>query len=203
MWVDESRFLDLPRPVISMFKFVDKINSYGLFAGVLRWYKGLDILLDASKNVDGEIVIVGNGPLYGHLKNRIQKEKLHNVHLLGFQSDSNLKLLIQGSRFIVLPSMTGAEAFGQILIEGLYFSKPLISTDLGTGTSLVNQHNHTGYVVQPGCCHSLAGAMNKMFKNQCQYDHLKANTFHHYKKHFTETVQGDKYSHIYRSVLVK
>ena len=118
-------------------------------------------------------------PLYNNLKKRIEKEALTNVYLLGFQPDKNLELLIKQSQFIVLPSISAAEAFGQILLEGLYFSKPLISTELGTGTSLANRHNHTGLVVKPGCAPSLARAMNRIFHDIPLQQKFKKNTFQH------------------------
>lgn len=203
LWFDENRFSHLPAPDSYIKQMVGDIGNYGLFVGVLRWYKGLDVLLEASKKVDAHIVIVGKGPLLNHLKKRIKKENLDNVHLLGFQPDNNLKFLIQKSRFIVLPSTTAAEAFGQILLEGLYFSIPLISTELGTGTSLVNQNNHTGLVVAPGCPDSLSRAMNRMFHDHIFHDRCAGNAFHHYKTNFSESVQGHKYSHIYNSLAKK
>lgn len=202
-WINEKRFLNLPDPEPKIIEFTKKIKNYALFTGVLRWYKGLDILLDASKKFDGDIVIVGKGDLYGKLQSRIKNENLNNVHLTGFQSDGNLKLLIEKSRFIVLPSITPAEAFGQILLEGLYFSKPLISTELGTGTSLVNKHNHTGLVIKPGCSASLSRAMNRILKENSLYERFSKNAFQHYLNNFTASIQGDKYIRIYRSLLKK
>lgn len=201
LWFDEKRFIGLPEPATSTKENIKKLKPYGLFAGVLRWYKGLDVLLDASKTFDGNIVIVGKGPLYGHLKKRIQQERLVNVHLLGFQPDNNLKLLIQESKFITLPSTAAAEAFGQILLEGLFFSKPLISTELGTGTSFVNRHNHTGIVVKPGCPQSLTLAMNRMLKDQRLYDFFVSNTFKYYRMNFTQAAQGYKYNKIYHALM--
>ena len=199
-WINKIRFSNLPDPEPEIIELTKKKN-YALFAGVLRWYKGLDILLDASKKFDGNIIIVGKGPLYNKLQSRIKNENLNNVHLTGFQPDSNLKLLIEKSRFIVLPSTTPAEAFGQILLEGLYFSKPLISTELGTGTSIVNKHNYTGLVVQPGCSASLSKAMNRILKEQNLYESFSKNAFQHYLNNFTTSIQGDKYIQIYRRLL--
>ncbi|SMC76329.1 rhamnosyl/mannosyltransferase [Desulfocicer vacuolatum DSM 3385] len=200
LWLDEQRFSGLSGPDKTIIDFVKECKPYGLFAGVLRWYKGLEILLEASRKFNGDIVIVGKGSLYRQLKKQIKKENLNHVHLLGFQSDSNLKYLIQNCRFVVLPSITPAEAFGQILLEGLYFSKPLISTELGTGTSLVNRHNRTGLVVKPGNVASLASAMNRMCLDELLHERLTSGTFYHYKMNFSEAVQGKKYSQIYESL---
>ncbi|CCK79567.1 glycosyltransferase [Desulfobacula toluolica] len=200
-FINEKRFSNLPDPDPEIIEFTQKIKNYALFVGVLRWYKGLDILLDAAKKIEDDIVIVGKGDLYDRLYSRIKNENLKNVHLLGFQNDNNLKFLIEKSGLIVLPSIAPAEAFGQILLEGLYFSKPLVSTELGTGTSLVNRHNYTGFVVKPGSGVSLAGAMNKLLTDDVCSKKFSKNAYHHYLDNFTATAQGDKYIRIYRSFL--
>ncbi|SDT84652.1 glycosyltransferase [Desulfobacula phenolica] len=200
-FINEKRFFNLPDPDPDIIEFTEKFKGYALFVGVLRWYKGLDILLDAAKKIDNDIVIVGKGDLYYKLASRIKNENLGNVHLMGFQGDNNLKFLIEKSKLIVLPSITPAEAFGQILLEGLYFSKPLVSTQLGTGTSLVNRHNYTGFVVQPGSSVALAGAINAIVNDEALCERFSKNAFHHYLDNFTAAVQGDKYIRIYRSFL--
>jgi rhamnosyl/mannosyltransferase len=120
---------------------------------------------------------------------------------MGFQSDANLKFLIENCGLVVLPSTAPAEAFGQILLEGLYFSKPLVSTELGTGTSIVNRHNHTGFVVQSGCHLCLARAIDKILTDEHCAQRFSKNAFHHYLDNFTARAQGDKYLRIYRSLL--
>ncbi len=87
------------------------------------------------------------------------------------------------------------------LLEGLYFSKPLVSTELGTGTSIVNRHNHTGFVVQAGCHLCLARAIDKILTDEHCAQGFSKNAFHHYLDNFTARAQGDKYLRIYRSLL--
>ncbi|MDZ7664828.1 MAG: glycosyltransferase [Desulfotignum sp.] len=201
LFMNEKRFTGLAPPDLRLKAWSKQLGPFALFAGVLRWYKGLDVLLDAAKHIDGDIVIVGTGPLYGHLADRIRNEHLDRVHLLGFQPDRNLAWLIRQSRMIVLPSITPAEAFGQILLEGLFFEKPLISTELGTGTSRVNRHGRTGLVVRPGCIRSLALAMNALFDDPSLAARFSQNCRRHYDIHFTPRVQGEKYLDIYRALL--
>lgn len=201
LFLNTDRFSQLPGPDQKIRDLAARLDKYALFAGVLRWYKGLDVLLDASKFIARNIVIVGKGDLLAHLKSRIESEHLDNVHLIGFQSDANLKHLLEKSRMVVLPSITGAEAFGQILLEGLYFSKPLVSTQLGTGTSVVNQNNHTGFVVRPGSATALARAMNLIFTNDDLFKRFSSNAFSHYLERFTAPAQGKKYIRIYNSLL--
>ncbi|MFO7911554.1 MAG: glycosyltransferase [Desulfotignum sp.] len=200
LFMNEQRFAGPGPADPALVAFAEK-RDFALFVGVLRWYKGLDILLDAARTTAGDILIVGTGPLYEKLYARIKKENLTNVYLLGFQSDTNLKWLIKNARMVVLPSITPAEAFGQILLEALYFQKPLVSTRLGTGTSVVNRHGYTGIVVAPGCSRSLALAMNTLFSDNSLATQFSQNARNHYNTHFTPQTQGDKYLTLYHSLL--
>ncbi len=201
LFMNEQRFTGLGSPDAEVVRQVAPHQPFALFVGVLRWYKGLDILLDAARNTRTQILIVGIGPLYGHLAQRIKKQNITNVRLLGFQKDATLQWLIRHCAMIVLPSITPAEAFGQILLEGLYFGRPLISTELGTGTSLVNRHGYTGLVIPPGCPRSLASAMNMLLADSGMADRFSQNARHHYIRHFTPQRQGEKYLSIYRDLL--
>ncbi len=203
LWLDEDRFLKLSIPDIDFQSEVSKYGDYCLFVGVLRWYKGLDCLLDASKTIKGNIVIVGKGPLYLKLKKRIEVEKINNVFLLGFQSDENVKYLINKSRFIVLPSISPAEAFGQILLEASYFCKPMITTELGSGTSFVNLNNKTGFVVEPSNSNFLTEKCNILFNNNNLVEEYGRNAYIRYKENFTELIQGIKYVDIYNNITKK
>ena len=44
-------------------------------------------------------------------------------------------------------------------------NKPLVCTELGTGTSFVNQHQKTGLVVRPNDAAALAQALNYLLEN--------------------------------------
>jgi len=63
-----------------------------------------------------------------------------------------------------LPSIAKSEAFGLVLLEAMAWGKPVISTELGTGTSFVNQDGITGFVVPPKNSQVLAQAIKKLFR---------------------------------------
>jgi rhamnosyl/mannosyltransferase len=200
LWLDKDRFSRLPDPKEDFLKKVDEWGDFCLFVGVLRWYKGLDYLLDAAKAIKGKILIVGKGPLAEKLKLKILREKIDNVFLLGYQPDENVKFLIKKSRFIVLPSISPAEAFGQILIEASYFGKPMVTTELGTGTSYVNLDNHTGFVIEPKNVIQLADKCNQLFSDNKLVEHFGKNAYERFLKNFTEEIQGPRYIEIYDEI---
>ncbi len=201
LWIDEERFSKIPDPDITFIDTVSQYSNYCLFVGVLRWYKGLDVLVEASSKIKGNIVIVGKGPLFEKLKHRIEMEKLSNIFLLGFRSDTEVKYLLQQSRFVVLPSVSPAEAFGQILLEASYFCKPMVTTELGTGTSFVNLNNETGFVVEPGNVDELAEKCNILFEDNNLAQKFGTNAYNRLKNNFTEDIQSHKYLEIYKSLL--
>lgn len=132
-----------------------------LFVGRFRYYKGLHILIEAMKVIDGRLLIVGAGPLERRLRRQVAEAGLQErVIFLGELMDEAMTLYLQACDIFVLPSVFRSEAFGIVQLEAMSFGKPVVSTELGTGTSFVNQHLRTGLVVPPSDPGAFAGAVN-------------------------------------------
>lgn len=142
---------------------LDKSKPYILFLGNLRNYKGLMVLLKASKNVKGNVVIAGDGEYFNKLKKYVSKNKLENVILTGAIDENYKTYLLKNSQGLVLPSNKRSEAFGLVLLEAAMYGKPLICTEIGTGTSFVNEHDVTGLIVRPDDSAELSNAINFIF----------------------------------------
>src|SRR5690606_1882198 len=111
------------------------------------------------------IVIAGSGPIEGELKRQAAELNLRNVHFLGHVSDREKVALFKLSRAVVFPSYLRSEAFGVTLLEGAMFGRPLISTEIGSGTSHVNIHGETGLVVPPGSPKALRAGMDRLYED--------------------------------------
>ena len=77
-------------------------------------------------------------------------------------SPDELAALYRACDLFVLPSVTRQEAFGVVQVEAMACGKPVISTDLGTGSGWVNQHGETGFVVPPRDAVALRDALGRL-----------------------------------------
>ena len=135
-----------------------------LFVGRFRYYKGLTILLDALRLVpEGRLILCGSGPAEPDLRARAADPDLAGrVTFTGAVPEEELIRLYRQAWVFVLPAVERSEAFGQVLIEAMASGLPVISTELGTGTSFVNQAGQTGLIVPPRDPVALAEALRTL-----------------------------------------
>jgi Glycosyltransferase len=122
-------------------------EPYFLFIGVLRYYKGLDFLIEAARDLTVKVVIAGSGPEYDRLLNKKVELKVSNIIFAGHVTTQEKVALLKNCKAFVLPSHLRSEAFGVVLVEAALFGKPMISCEIGTGTSYINSHGITGFVI--------------------------------------------------------
>jgi rhamnosyl/mannosyltransferase len=128
--------------------------------GRLVYYKGMEYLIDAAKELPEDYVVLigGTGPLIDTLKQKVSHDDLSDkVVLLGSINYSDLASYYKACDVFCLPSIHESEAFGVVQLEAMSFSRPLVSTNIPrSGVAWVNQHNETGIVVEPNDAKALA-----------------------------------------------
>ena len=121
-----------------------------LFVGRLRYYKGLDWLIRALPQIDARLAVVGIGPMAAEWKALAAQESVADrIAWLGETPDADLPALYHLADLFVLPASHASEAFGLVQVEAMAAGVPCVCTELGTGTSYVNQDGVTGRVVPP------------------------------------------------------
>lgn len=178
-------------------------QGFFLFVGVMRYYKGLHILLDACENTDYPVVIVGAGPLEDALRRQAERLKLNNVHFLGPLPDAEKSALLQLCRVMVFPSHLRSEAFGISLLEGAMFGKPMISSEIGTGTTYINIDGETGLVVPPSNPVALREAMHRLWKNPAMAQQFGNAAYDRYQELFTAVGMAKKFDDLYQRIATK
>lgn len=173
-------------------------RDYFLFIGVLRYYKGLDTLIEAVRGTSLRVVIVGDGPEGPRLKQRAREEAFANVRFTGIVSDAEKVALIRHCRAIVFPSNARSEAFGITLLEGAMLGRPLICTELGTGTTYINRHGETGLVVRPNDAEALRHAMQRLQDDGEWADQLGRTARLRFEQLFSAPALGARLAELYQ-----
>jgi rhamnosyl/mannosyltransferase len=165
--IDLDRFRVRPEQAAE----IDAVQArYGpgivLFIGRFRHYKGLHVLVRAMSRLEGTLLLIGTGPLAEDLRRLVHSLKIEDrVLFLGERSDQEVDIYLHACDLLVLPSILRSEAFGVVLLEAMACGKPVVSTELGTGTSFVNRHGETGLVVPPNDAAALEGAISFLLAN--------------------------------------
>lgn len=132
-----------------------------LFVGNLIKRKNVDSLLEAKKisNADYYLVIVGDGPEFKKLTKKVEDESIRDVIFTGSRND--VENIIPSCDVLVLPSFS--ESFGLVLIEALACGKPVIGSNVGGITEIIN--DDVGLLVDPNKVSSIAGAIDKLIND--------------------------------------
>jgi rhamnosyl/mannosyltransferase len=176
-------------------------QKFFLFVGVIRYYKGLHILMEAASGTDYPIVIVGSGPIEAELKKMAVRFRLKNVHFLGRLPDEDKVALLMLCFCILFPSHMRSEAFGVSLLEGAMYGKPMISCEIGTGTTFINIENETGLVVPSGDPFALRQAMQYLWEHPERAEKMGESAEARYWKIFTADKMVRTYVNLYSDLL--
>lgn len=174
--------------------------KFFLFVGVIRYYKGLHILLEAASGTDFPIVVVGAGPIESELRAQAARLGLAHVHFLGYLPDEDKVALLQLSHAIVFPSHLRSEAFGISLLEGAMYGKPMISSEIGTGTTFINVDRDTGLVVPPDDPPALREAMRQLWRDEQEAARMGQRAEQRYWQLFTAQRMAERYVALYREL---
>ena len=176
-------------------------EEFLLFTGVFRYYKGLEYLLQAAAKTGIDVVLVGGGPEEDLWRKKGQGHA--NLHFLGSLEDADKYALLSLCRAFLFPSHLRSEAFGLSLVEASMFGKAMISCEMGTGTSFVNQDGVTGLVVPPADSEALAEAMRRLFEDDALARQFGKAARRRYEELFTAERMAAAYADLYREVVGK
>ena len=140
----------------------------GAFSRLARW-KGQHILIEALTFLPNVHAIILGGPLFGsrNYEERIKKlarelDLSDRVHFLGHQENIPAYMAICD---IVIHTSITPEPFGRIIVEGMLSKKPIIATNLGGVTEIIDQ-NLNGILIEPNDPKLLADKIQYLLENK-------------------------------------
>jgi rhamnosyl/mannosyltransferase len=139
------------------------VSRHIVSLGRLVGYKGYDLLIRAMRDVDGQVTIIGEGPLLPELQQLATELGLADrVHFVGRLARGEIRQLFHSAQLFAFPSVTEAEAFGIVQIEAMAAGLPIVNTNLATTVPLVARHGIEALTVAPGDAKALAEALNRI-----------------------------------------
>lgn len=172
------------------------------FLGRLIYYKGVDYLIKAFKEVDAKLVIAGDGELEPELKKLTEELGIAGkVEFVGPLSSAELAAYYHACDVFVLPSVESSEAYGLVQLEAHACGKPVISTNLPTGVPFVNKDGVSGLVVPPKDVAALADALSRLLGDDALRAKLGAQAKERFENEFAMDVMIERLLDVYKEVL--
>lgn len=134
----------------------DKINSRKsigakedvivLFSGQFIYRKGIDVLLNAAKDISSKcgIYIVGGKPTSEYLS-IVSQKSLKNIHFVDFKTPKELAVFYEAADIYVLP--TREDIWGLVINEAMSYGLPVITTNKCLAGRELIKNGENGYII--------------------------------------------------------
>ena len=134
-----------------------------IYIGRLSAEKGIDLLINAIKEVEANLVLIGDGELFHYCKNISKKIGGGRIKLLGWQNETKIITEMRKCNALVLPSKL-LEPAPLSILEAASNNIPSIVANHGGLIEFV-ENNVSGLYFESNNIDSLKNSMNKIIKN--------------------------------------
>ncbi len=172
--------------------------SFYLFVGRLVYYKGLRYAIEALKNTNSTLVLVGIGPLENELRAFALSQSVEKqIIWKGSVSDKELQKLYLDASVLLFPSIEITEAMGLVQAEAMAYGLPIINTSLPTGVPWVARHEMEAITVVPKDSNALHHAMIQIAEDKSLREELGTNGRKRYEELFSIERMKEEYKKVY------
>ena len=165
-----------------------------LFVGRLAEKKGVTYLIEAMKEVDAKLVIVGDGNLYEPLFIQASdvfsgqvlapEEKPENdgwkIRFLGAKTHEELKTIYASADVFAMPSVTAKdgdkEGFGVVMLEAMASGLVVAASDSGGITDVIRD-GENGLLMEEKNSHDIAEKLNRLLTRKELYKSLQRKAY--------------------------
>ena len=168
--IESERVVHIPNFLIKLQPTInvnEESRKYYLYFGRLSEEKGVLTLIKSFENTELPLYIVGTGPLDEELNGYLEKKRIANVKMLGFQSGQILTDIVGNAKAVIVPS-EWYENGPYSAIEALQMGRPIIGAKIGGIPELVNGN---GFLFQTGSVNDLKRVISK-FESLSEEEYL-------------------------------
>lgn len=189
----QSRVTVLPHAVAVPSSSPEAPSACGpvaLFAGLLSVAKGGPLLIDAFARVrveGAQLILLGDGPARPEMERRVARLGLAGrVYFRGAVPPVEVARAIGRARLLIHPSLV-AEGFGLVGPEAMAQGRSVAGFATGGATEWLID-GVTGLVARPRDADGLAGAIERLLRDDALADNLGADARRHVAERFDERV---------------
>jgi glycosyltransferase involved in cell wall biosynthesis len=173
-------------------------GDYALFVGRLSPEKGLETLLAAWEKLGDRIglKIIGDGPLAPTVEQAATR--IPGVEWMGRQSQDQLQALMKNAQVLIFPSVW-YETFGLVVIEAYAAGVPVIASNLGTMSLLIDP-GRTGLLFRAGDPQDLQERIEWILSHPLEVKKMRQEARREFESKYTATQNYQQLMEIYETV---
>lgn len=162
-------------------------GDYYCFIGRLSHEKGVKTLIEAALQLPYKLKIIGGGPLEAELKELIVGNS--NIEMLGFKQWDEIKEIVGGARFSVIPS-EWYENNPLSVIEAQCLGTPVLGANIGGIPELI-ENGVSGMTFESRNAADLKSKIEVMFATKFDYETLAKTSQNRYSSaaHYAELMK--------------
>ena len=176
----------------------DAEPQYVLYFGRLAEMKGTKVLLEAVKELDCKLLLIGEGPLTSWVEEQCAASGGRLKRLSFVSSRDELRGYIQRAAFSVVPSVWYENQPATIL-ETYAAGRPVIASRIGGIPEMIDEAE-TGLLCEPGNAHDLAEKMRFLLSRQELCAEWGKNGNRKLREGFSRSTHYECLMSIYRSL---
>ncbi len=184
-------------------KYKFKHDKMVLFTGRLTIHKGVEYLIRAARQINAEVLILGDGPERKYLESLIKQYNLTNVHMLGYFSErvEQINDFYLRADVYVAPSVWN-EPLGLVILESMAQKTPVVVTRKG-GVSTIVKDGYNGFLVRPKSWKEIVEKVNLLLANDALRNKMGENAYKTVAARFSWDKIATRFYNLYERYGVK
>lgn len=137
--------------------------------------KGFQVLIEAMRDVDAHLLVIGEGPLHAALQRQIAEIGLASrVTLCGAVPTPELRLLLHTAQVCAFPSLQPRTVPGLAQLEAMACGRPVVTTGLGHQPPIIAGNRPAALAVPPDQPGALTAALTLLLQDPALAERLGA-----------------------------
>ncbi len=158
-------------------------GNFALMVTALVPYKNVELALEAFRDLDMPLIVIGSGPARG----RLEKQASSNVDFKGWQSDETVRKYYSEARLLVFP---GCEDFGMVPVEAMACGLPVVALARGGALETVREPE-TGIFFSEPTASALANAVTRAARMSFDGEKIRKWTLRFSRLEFVRKMQQE------------